>query len=104
MSINLNTTQEFYELIKASDLAIVYFWAPWCNPCKKFAPYYEQCAQNISVPMKKIDIDNDNLSEIAINYGIQSIPTLIAFSKGVEIGREIGVPDDLEGFVNSFKK
>lgn len=103
ISLNFINKEDFYLLVKESDLVIVYFWANWCHPCKKFAPKYEAFVNNTDAILKKIDIDNENLQQIVVDYGIQSIPTLIGFSKGIEIGREIGTPGNLEEFINRLK-
>jgi thioredoxin 1 len=66
---------------------LLYFSAPWCNPCKILAPILEEVAQQY--PVKKINIDEE--SDLAAQYGIRSIPTTILVENGQEIERKIGV-------------
>jgi len=66
---------------------LLYFSAPWCNPCKMLAPILEEVAQQY--PVKKINIDEE--SDLAAQYGIRSIPTTILVENGQEIERKIGV-------------
>ena len=96
----LNTKEEFLKTINENKISIIYFFAQWCGPCKYFAPVYEQTsAANSKINMNKIDIDE--LPEIAADYGILSIPTLIAFQNGKEIDRIIGVPSSLQNWINN---
>ena len=74
-----------------SGKVLVDFWAGWCMPCKMVAPIIEELAAEYesSVTVAKVDVDNNK--EIAVRYGVMSIPTVILFTDGVETNRFIGV-------------
>jgi len=80
--------QEFDELIK-NDKVLVDFFATWCGPCKMIGPNIEKLAEeNADATVIKIDVDK--YPEIAAEYGVQTIPTLIAFKKGQIVNQKIG--------------
>ena len=66
------------------------FWAPWCGPCKAFAPIFQQAARRLSsrAALAKLNTERHTLASDA--YGVRSIPTLILFHKGIERGRLSG--------------
>lgn len=80
--------QEFDELIK-NDKVLVDFFATWCGPCKMIGPNIEKLAQeNDDATVIKVDVDQH--PEIAAVYGVQTIPTLIAFKNGNIVNQKIG--------------
>lgn len=79
--------QNFKELIQ--DKVLVDFYANWCGPCKMLAPELERVESNI----KTVKVDVDEFEELAREYGVMSIPTIILFDKGQEIKRNIGFMD-----------
>jgi len=94
--MEITNQEEFKQIIK--DTALIYFFAKWCGPCKVFAPIFEANAKNNSnITMKKIDIDQ--FPEIAANYNIMSIPTLIIMKNGEEIDRCVGIPSNLDNWI-----
>lgn len=78
--------KDFSSLIK--DSAVVDFYATWCGPCKMFSPIFEETANEIDMNFVKIDVDNN--SDIARDYGVMSIPTVILFKDGKEVKRNVG--------------
>ena len=78
--------QEFNNLIN-EDLVLVDFYATWCGPCKMMGPVLEELENSRSVKVVKIDVDKNE--EIAKNYGVMSIPTLILFQKGKQLDKKI---------------
>lgn len=79
---------EFNELIKKENV-LVDFFATWCGPCKMIGPSIEKLAQeNSDVVVIKVDVDK--YPEIAANYSVQTIPTLIAFKNGQIVSQKIG--------------
>jgi thioredoxin 1 len=85
--------------IAESGFFILDFWAPWCRPCLEFLPTFKSASEFFAsksdlpkVEFGKVNIDEN--TDIAANYGVRSIPTLIVFKKGVEIGRFIGGMDE----------
>lgn len=84
------TIDNFDEVIKSNDTVLVDFYAVWCGPCKMMSPIVDEiAAENPQVTVGKCDVDE--AEELAIRYGIMSIPTIIVF-KGGEVAKTfIGV-------------
>lgn len=72
-------------------LLMVDFWADWCGPCKMLAPLVENLDKEYEgrVTVGKVNVDDEQ--ELAIRYGVMSIPTVIFFKDGKEIDRKVGV-------------
>lgn len=72
-------------------LLMVDFWADWCGPCKMLAPLVENLDKEYEgrVTVGKVNVDDEQ--ELAIRYGVMSIPTVIFFKDGQEIDRKVGV-------------
>ena len=77
-----------------SDLPlIVDFWAPWCGPCRAMAPIFEQAARALEPRARLVKVNVDENPDAAQAFGVQGIPTLIAFSGGKVAARQSGVAD-----------
>lgn len=92
-------TKEFDEIINKEKLVLVDFWATWCAPCKMLAPVIEKVAKQYENKLIITKVDVDEQQELAIRYGIQSIPTVILFKDGIVAAKEIGVKP-LKSFTN----
>src|SRR5918998_2599446 len=78
-------------IVLNSDMPVlVDFWAEWCGPCRIVGPVVEQIAQTHADKIKVVKLNVDENQEIAMKYGIQSIPSLLLYKEGREIGRTIG--------------
>jgi thioredoxin 1 len=82
-SSNFNTT------IK-EGVTLVDFWAPWCGPCRMIAPVIEELAEDFDGRAKICKVNTDEEQDIAIQYGIRSIPTLLFFKNGELVDQMIG--------------
>ena len=78
------------EVVKSDLPVLVDLWAAWCGPCRAIAPIVEQLASEYAGKVKVGKLDVDNHQDVAIRYGIQSIPTLLIFKGGEVVDRVIG--------------
>ena len=69
---------------------LVDFWAEWCGPCQMMAPIFEQAAQQLEPRVRVAKVDTDKEQNLAGQFGIRSIPTLILFRRGKEAARTTG--------------
>lgn len=90
MEITL-TKENFDAEIGGDTPILVDFWASWCGPCKMLMPIIDQIAKEADGKYKVGKVNVDEQGELAMRYGIQSIPTLIVFKNGEEVNRSLGV-------------
>ncbi len=84
------TKENFEETIVNNEMVFVDFWASWCQPCKTFAPIYEE----VSADYPEIvfgQVDTEKEQELAAHFGIRSIPTLMLFREQIILFQESGV-------------
>lgn len=82
-------------VIKADKPTIVDFWAVWCGPCKMIAPVLEQIAAEHADQLQVAKLDVDHNGQLAMQYGVMSIPTLLLFKGGEAVERLVGyMPKD----------
>ena len=84
------TKENFEETITSNDIVLIDFWAPWCGPCKSFAPIYEEvAANNEGVVFAKVNTEDEQ--ELGAHFQIRSIPTLMIFRDQIVLYSEAGM-------------
>ena len=92
------------EVLDSDQPVLVDFWAPWCGPCKALAPTLDQVAEALTGTAKVAKVNTDDNQEIAVEFGIRGIPTLLVFKGGEMVERVNdrsfeGIKSVLEGHV-----
>lgn len=91
--MEVKSISEFNKIINDEKLTVVDFFANWCGPCKMLAPVFASVENDYSDKANFIKLDIDQLNEVSSQYDVQSIPTIIFFKNGNEVGRNVGFLD-----------
>ncbi|MCO8194207.1 MULTISPECIES: thioredoxin [Anaerofustis] len=78
------------EVLNSDKPVMVDFWATWCGPCRGLAPTIDEIAEEYSNKIKVCKLDVDTNQELAIQFRVMSIPTVIFFKGGEQVAREVG--------------
>ena len=76
------TADTFNDAVLPGQTVIVDFWAPWCGPCRNFAPIFEDVAQERSGKVRFVKVNTEAERELSSRFGIRSIPTIMIFKNG----------------------
>jgi len=98
------TADKFNETIEGNDIVLVDFWASWCGPCRQFGPTFEASSEK-HPDVVHAKVDTEAQQELAAAAQIRSIPTLMAFKKGMLLFNQPGAlpPAALEDLVQQVK-
>lgn len=96
MELKLSSDNFEKEVLKSEKPVLVDFYADWCGPCKMMTPIVEELATELDGKARVGKINVDENSDIAVEYNVMSIPTLIIFKNGKEEKRLVGVRDKEE--------
>ncbi len=103
--VNADNFQQ--EVLGADTPVLVDFYADWCGPCKALAPVIEELADEFGDQLKVAKLDVDQNNELSMQYGVQSIPTMVLFNDGDEADRIVGflpkgqLKEQLEAHLNA---
>ncbi len=103
MSVVVLSTHNFStEVLESDQPVVVDFYADWCGPCKMVAPILEKLSNDYDGKVKFAKLDIDNAQELAAQYEVSSIPTLILFKDGNKADQAVGAlpKGQIEDFVN----
>jgi len=90
MAFVVNSQNFESEVLKSNIPVLVDFYATWCGPCKMIAPTVEQLAAEFAGKVKVVKLDVDEASDIASQYSIMSVPTLMFFKDGKVVDKVLG--------------
>jgi thioredoxin 1 len=106
---DIKTDEYAEEVVNASGLVLVDFWATWCGPCRMVAPILSELAEEYSEQLKIVKVNADEEPDLLDRFGISSIPTILVYNNG-EVVKTIvgarpkpGLLKDIDEFLNTGK-
>lgn len=86
----VDLTPENFEEVTNAGVSLVDFWAPWCGPCRMIAPVIEELAEEFEGKANICKVNTDEQQDLAVKYGIRSIPTIIFMKDGEIVDQMVG--------------
>jgi len=92
MSSAMDITEQSWdaEVLESDKPVVVDFWAPWCGPCRMVAPELDKLAGRVGDSVKFVKLNIDEARDIAVKYGVMSIPTIAKFEGGKMVAQVVG--------------
>ena len=90
MAKYIELTNANFDATVAEGVSVVDFWAPWCGPCRMIAPIIEELAEEFEGKANICKVNTDEEQDIAVKYGIRSIPTILFFKNGEIVDQVVG--------------
>ncbi|MFC7020620.1 thioredoxin [Halomicroarcula sp. GCM10025743] len=87
--VQINSVEELDEAVDEYDIVLTDFYADWCGPCKMIAPTVAEIAAETDVAVAKVDVDANQ--QLAAQYGVRGVPTLVLFADGQQVEEVVGV-------------
>ena len=88
VDVTLETWQT--EVLESEVPVVVDFWAPWCGPCRMVAPEVDKLSARLSGSVKFVKLNIDDATDLAVRYGVMSIPTIAKFESGEMAAQVVG--------------
>ncbi|MEN0040243.1 MAG: thioredoxin [Pseudomonadota bacterium] len=89
-TVKIDTSNFESDVLKSDTPVVVDFWAEWCGPCKMIAPSLEEISNEMGDKVKIAKVNMDENPELASQYGVRSIPTLLMFKGGEPVAIQVG--------------
>ena len=86
----IELTNDNFEGTVKSGVSLVDFWAPWCGPCRMVAPIIDELAQDFEGRANICKVNTDEQQDLAVKYGIRSIPTILIMKDGEIVDQVVG--------------
>lgn len=78
------------EVLQSETPVVVDFWAEWCGPCKMIAPALEELSEDYDGKIKVVKVNVDDAGDLAMQFNVVSIPTLLLFNEGSVVSQQVG--------------
>ncbi len=94
--INLTDDSFQKEVLDATEPVLIDFWAPWCGPCRMLGTKLEAIADRYAGRVKIAKLNVDDCPELATEYEVMSVPTVLLFKNGFVVNKIVGMPRNIE--------